>query len=107
MPTVFWILGWALVVGGIVFFAICERRTGRRVAPEAVRRRRDDSFRMHTAAIQYQSEMPEKDPDRGSTEHAQGQLAMDAFARQCASDHRFGNVRISTAAVTLAPTRGY
>ena len=58
-----WIIGWVLVVGVIVFLVIRDRRSGRRIAPDAVRRRRDDTFRMQTAADQYHSKMPKKDPD--------------------------------------------
>lgn len=63
MPTFVWLLIWAAVIGSVAFFAIREHRSGRRVAPDAVRRRREDTFRMHAAGEFY--DMPKKDPDHG------------------------------------------
>lgn len=60
-----WILVWAVVIGSLAFFAIREHRSGRRVAPDAVRRRREDTFRMRAAREHL--DMPKKeDPNRGS-----------------------------------------
>ena len=62
--TVVWIILWALLISGVTFLAVRERRRGRRVAPGAVQQRRDDTFRMRTAASHLQSAMPKKDPYR-------------------------------------------
>ena len=47
MPTFVWILIRAAVILELAFFTIREHRSGRRVAPDAVRRRRENTFRMH------------------------------------------------------------
>lgn len=62
MPTIVWILIWVAVIATVAFFAVREHRSGRRVAPDAVRRRKEDAFRMR-AAGQHQ-DMPKKDPHR-------------------------------------------
>ncbi|ROR90948.1 hypothetical protein [Nocardioides aurantiacus] len=61
--TVFWIIV-AVTCVGLVFLAVRERRAGRRVSPDAIQQRRDDTFRMRTGADYYQSSMPKKDPNR-------------------------------------------
>ncbi len=60
MPTFVWILIWAVAIGALAFFAIREHRSGRRVAPDAVRLRREDTFRMHATRERY--DRPKKDP---------------------------------------------
>lgn len=62
MPTFVWLLVWAVAIGTLAYFAIREHRSGRRVAPDALRRRREDTFRMHAANEHY--DMPKKDPSR-------------------------------------------
>jgi hypothetical protein len=61
MPTFVWILIWLAVIGSVAFFAIREHRSGRRVAPDAVRRRREDTFRMHAAGEHHY--VPKKEPN--------------------------------------------
>ena len=34
MPTIVWVLLWAVVIGAIAFFAIREMRSGRKQPPE-------------------------------------------------------------------------
>jgi hypothetical protein len=63
MPAYIWILIWAAAIGVLAFFTIREHRSGRRVAPNAVTRRREDTFRMHAAGEHY--DMPKKDPNAG------------------------------------------
>ncbi len=60
MATIAWILLLIAGIGLLAFLAIRERRSGRRVAPDALRRRRDDTFRMQAASEFL--EAPRKDP---------------------------------------------
>jgi hypothetical protein len=62
VPTYIWILVWAAVIGSLAFFAVREHRSGRRVSPDATRRRREDAFRMRAARENY--DLPKKDPTR-------------------------------------------
>lgn len=62
--TVVWIIIWVAVAAVIALLVIRERRSGRKVAPDAVQRRRESTFRMHTGASHLQSRMPNKAPDR-------------------------------------------
>ncbi|SDS88929.1 hypothetical protein SAMN04488570_2957 [Nocardioides scoriae] len=64
MPTYAWVLLWAVAIAVLVVLAVRERRRGGPgVAPDALRRRREDTARMRAAAERY--DLPKKDPHHG------------------------------------------
>jgi hypothetical protein len=58
MPTFVWIVIWVAVLCLLAFLALRERRSGRKVAPDAVKQRREDTFRMNAAREFY--DVPKK-----------------------------------------------
>jgi hypothetical protein len=62
--TTFWIVFWVVAIAVLAVLVVRERRSGRKIAPDAVQRRRESTFRMENGASHLQSRMPDKAPDR-------------------------------------------